>query len=1556
MQQRGCLINKLLGVLCGAGLLVGLSALSWPAAFTVTGSGDSGAGTLRQAILDANSNPGADTIQFNIPGAGPHTIQPLSALPTVTSAVVIDGWSQGGVGYTGPPLIELDGSSAGSGVHGLNISASSAVTVRGLVINRFGGSGIYISRYSGHAVYGCYLGTDVGGTAALGNGGDGIFLYNSTSNTVGGTTASARNVISGNLRNGIQIDGYLFGATGNLIQGNYIGTDVNGTSGLGNADHGVDIYYGDGNTVGGSAAGAGNVISGNDLSGINVLLGDGNIFEGNYCGTNSSGTAAVANQWYGVAIIGVNNRVGGTNAGAGNLVSGNRMAGIQVGGFNSTGNQVLGNTVGLDVNGTSTIYNRFDGIEVSCDGNTVGGTTPGARNISSGNWGYGMRIHGENNQVLGNYVGTDVNGTAARGNSQGGIILQGVGNTIGGTDPAAGNLISGNNLHGLYIAGSGTTNNQVLGNYIGTDVNGTADLGNTTDGISVGEPSDGNIIGGSASGAGNVISGNDNSGIYLEADNIQVLGNYIGTDAGGSANLGNSQYGIYMYNYASYNQIGGSADGEANVIAYNGLDGVYVYFQGDHNLISGNSIFANSGLGIDLYPNNVNANDTGDGDTGANRRQNYPVIDRVIRHASSTEIQGSLNSTANTTFTLEFFDSSSLDPSGNGEGETYIGAAAVTTDGSGDVSFNVTLPTTVPGNHFITATATDPNNNTSEFSGGRETPTLAVITAFQAYPGDRQAGAVVQWQTASEIGSAGFSLWRKDEDNETFQPVQGQFLPALVHEPAGGIYRLLDPAVSSGQTPTYQLIEIEADGQTREHGPFKVKVTAGPDPRLPAMTGPYRRDPLPPSPARRARLEAGKPALRQGRSAAARGFKGRGKITIGRRDLYHLDTVTIADVLGTTPHQAAVMIRANQLRLENRGRPIAWLPAPTGGIYFYGEGLDTPYTTENIYWLEKGKGVLMDVVDGGLPSPAVIEQTFTDTRHFEEDRYALTALYEDPEADFWLWEGITAQEAVKTFDLNLQGVAGSGSAAATLTVYLKGASDTGANPDHQVEVCLNGTPIGESRWDGTAGHHFSMQFDQSLLQEGQNSVAVAGKLSGGAAYSIFYVDAFDLSYRRDYRAAAGRLICRSEDSGVITISGFQTPHIQVFDITEPQRPRLVSGTRLDVVGGSFRVSFRPESPGRTYLAATADGVQPPAAIAARKPPTLKKKQNSADYLIIIPTGFEAAADELANLRQAEGLETMVVLLEDIYDAFHDGIASPQAIRSFLRYAHQNWRRRPQYVVLAGNGNYDYRECLGLGENLIPPLMAATPYGLFATDNLYGDVEGSRGVPEIAVGRLPVLNPQEFQAYVEKLRCYRSAGGEWTGRAMLLADDPDRNGDFPADSDHLAGFLSAYTLHKVYLPDFPTVNEARHQVLKGFNRGALLVNYLGHAGLDRLTAEGLLTTDDAAGLHNGDRMPLLTAFSCVVGRFSIPGADSLCESLLLKQEGGVIAAWAPSGAALHSRSMRLAAAFLQTVFDRGEKTLGTAIRQAQKEYAAAPGADPYILHLYNLLGDPALTIK
>jgi len=898
-------------------------------------------------------------------------------------------------------------------------------------------------------------------------------------------------------------------------------------------------------------------------------------------------------------------------------------------------------------------------------------------------------------------------------------------------------------------------------------------------------------------------------------------------------------------------------------------------------------------------------------------------------------------------------------------------------------------------------------------------PTLVTLSDFSAY--EDSGKVVVEWATASEHDTAGFYLYRLDENKGDYIRLNHRLLPALLTSSQGGTYSLVDKGASvNAGSITYILVEMEGRGSKNIYGPFTVRVggesvtgTLNPDIgnlQLPGKcttcsdrqkkvsssgitqyvdnngilivtnrkngqkeqvqtdTGTdlfenYSRKAHEMSATKKARIEAGKLARKATKSLTTKGNarvpateKGKAKIAVAEKGLYYLNASEISTLFGIS---AQDVIKMNNISISNQGQKVAYVPADNNtGIYFYGEGIDSIYTRENIYWLEKNRGLQMEIVAGAGPAPAISTETFTETIHLEEDHWAAPALFDDPQSDYWVWDYIVAGDpglGNKTFTIKANGVATS-SESARLAVHLKGGTKTSANPDHHVVISLNGTTIGEDWWDGTEAHTLTLSFSQSLLNEGDNTVIVTGLLDTGAPYSIFYAESFDLSYQRYYKAVNNRLFARGDGNLVVTIEGFTDPSIFVFDVSNTSMPKLITSATVDhPVADNYRVSFRPASPKSLYLALTIDGLSTPVSVIVDKASDFKNARNGADYLIIAPAELTSASQVLANYRQRQGLRTTVVELEDIMDEFNYGIYSPEAIRNFLSYTYYNSSKAPRYVVLAGEGTFDYRDHQGYGDNLIPPLMIATPQGLFPSDNLFADINGDH-IPEMAIGRLPVVTSEELTNVISKIINYEnSSGGTWTKQVLMLADNPDDGGDFPADSNNMAALLPiGYTANKIYLSE-RSIDEARRLVLDGINSGALLLNYIGHAGVDRLAQEGLLLTSDVASMTNQERLPVVAAMTCAAGQFAIPGYDSLSEVLLLKTAGGAVGVWAPTGLSINSEAVILNEMFFKSTFAGTKQALGDVVLKAIKE-GSMNGVSGFILDIYNIMGDPALKLK
>lgn len=710
-------------------IAIPVSRVSASATITVNSTADNqandGACTLREAIIASNTDTASgaavgecaagsgagDIIEFGITGTGVKTIPISSTLPSITQTVTIDGYTQTGASENTTSFpspidaslkIEVDGSGMGSGT-GIDIIGDGAdnTTIKGLVINDVPYETIYITDSDNVTISGNFIGTDSTGLVDDGGSGHGIRMSGTATGTIiGGSSGADRNIISGNGNAGVLF--YGADVSGNSIHGNYIGLGADGSTSIGNSNCGICSANGaNTNTIGGDGAGEGNIISSNGVGAIYFTgSGGSNVIQGNYIGTDYLGTTGRGNNNFGVTIDeNDNNTIGGPTAGARNIISGNSGAGLSLTG-GSDSNTVSGNYIGLGSDGSTVIGNGSGGVNIEnpSSNNTIGGTTSNDRNIISGNSDSGIVIAGSTantNVVSGNYIGTDSTGAIDKGNSTYGVVLDNsssntvggtTGVTVGGNCTGACNVISGNGADGIWFYGDFADSNNIKGNYIGTDVSGNIGLGNSNSGINITNSSDSNLIGGSTAAERNIISDNDYHGIGMystaNALNNVISGNYIGTGADGTTDLGNAWEGVYANDHVQSTLIGGTASGQANLIKNNGGGVAVVNSTATNNAIIGNSLYHNDNTQIDLEGNGIrDPNDAGDADTGGNDLLNKPEWSTYSESGGDTDVEYTLDVPAGD-YRVETFSDN---------GKTLIDTQNITHTGSGSETFSNTI-------------------------------------------------------------------------------------------------------------------------------------------------------------------------------------------------------------------------------------------------------------------------------------------------------------------------------------------------------------------------------------------------------------------------------------------------------------------------------------------------------------------------------------------------------------------------------------------------------------------------------------------------------------------------------------------------------------------------------------------------------------------------------------------------------------------------------------------------------------------------------------------------
>jgi len=642
---------------------------------------------------------------------------------------------------------------------------------------------------------------------------------------------------------------------------------------------------------------------------------------------------------------------------------------------------------------------------------------------------------------------------------------------------------------------------------------------------------------------------------------------------------------------------------------------------------------------------------------------------------------------------------------------------------------------------------------------------------------------------------------------------------------------------------------------------------------------------------------------------------------------------------------------ASQLRLERQGyaQGFHFEPAsdgfgPGSVLYFHADttASASDFSSEVAWELVRSRDGLRMPLVSAAPAGDVVSSAPLGTASFEVNRIYQPGLLEAPE--LWLWEGL-ASGATRAKGFSLSGVDAASSRTAGLEVFLQGASESGQPVDHHVSVSLNGTLVGEAQFAGKKPYRVSQNVPVSLLHEGANEISLTNVADTGVS-SFVFLDRFSLAYPQDSSLATGVFEGTWAEGGTATLSRTNGP-VAFLDVTAT--PLWLYG--YEPTGGSLR--FRAEA-GHRYLAVSQQALLSPR-VAAPAASTLRSTQNQADYLLIAPRAFLAAAEPLVQRRADQGLQARAVAFEEIVDEFGRGQPSAEAIKAFLGYAFHSWTRpSPRYVLLLGDANYDPHNFTGTSQpSPLPVLWTKTSYLWTASDPQLAAVNGEDSLPDLAIGRLPATTVAEAEALVRKLLAWEDSGQGLNGRATLVADNPDLAGDFEADIRDIAESYLAGRSDLLLLSELGA--QTRPRILDALNSGLSYLGYVGHGGAAVWASENVWNSWDAARLQTQSEQPMLVTMNCLNGYFVAPAFNSLSESLLKAEGRGAIASFSPSGLSLDGPAHQYHRALMAALTSGQHQRLGDAVLAAQRSYALT-GSMPELLDVYHLFGDPAMKIR
>ncbi len=793
----------------------------------------------------------------------------------------------------------------------------------------------------------------------------------------------------------------------------------------------------------------------------------------------------------------------------------------------------------------------------------------------------------------------------------------------------------------------------------------------------------------------------------------------------------------------------------------------------------------------------------------------------------------------------------------------------------------------------------------------------------------------VTWETSTEVGAVAFRLWRVEANGSLV--FVGELAASPEGSPHGASYSLRDDLAPADGPLEYLIEERTVSGGSVHYGPYKRSVRwDGAHDGLSRAGAGVGRTPHPVLLRRRSRPAQARTPFAFARKSA--GLVSAAELRVEQAGLIEVDASTLADALETSRDAVAALIRSGRLDLRLRGESVAWHAVDDGAaMRFVAPEVSSPFSRHHRYLVSLQQGVTMEMRTL-VERPPAEPHRFLDTKRFEENVFPGPSGAPDPRQDLFFWHALSSDARV-IIPISLPAL--DGAAAQELRVIVHGATAHPEQP-HRVELHWNGQSLGVFDLLGRKRH--TIRVPLAEMAAGVENELIIEQHVAGEAPPVLYVDAVEVDYLRLAQADGSVFRFAGAEDGVHSVTGLPSETVYLYDVTTPAAPKYYGEVLLSESGD---LSFAVEGSGLRFLAVAPGSISAPSLVQAHAVANLRSTDRNVDYLIISASHLLADAQALADYREADGYRVLLVDVDDVYWAFSDGEADPKAIRDFLRFAWQSWDTAPRFATLVGKGSLDYRDLMGLGGNWLPPALAVTDGGLFPSDSIFGDLVGDDGVPEIAIGRLPISSGEELGRILDAIAAFEADHESMD--ALFAADDSERD-EFAAAGRLLADWVAPERRQVIDLNN-ENLEAARDRLFSMWQGRLGWLSYVGHGGLDRLADEGLLTQADVPGLAELQSNPVVLSWSCNMLRFDIPGFSSLGEDLLTKgTSAGIFSA---TGWSNHVDADALRKGFTEAVFASDAETIGEAMLRAHQ----AARDEPVQLHqVYMLLGDPALRLR
>lgn len=839
------------------------------------------------------------------------------------------------------------------------------------------------------------------------------------------------------------------------------------------------------------------------------------------------------------------------------------------------------------------------------------------------------------------------------------------------------------------------------------------------------------------------------------------------------------------------------------------------------------------------------------------------------------------------------------------------------------------------GEPTVTQTTGTTTNTTVDF-GFIVAPTLVTLESFDVLSdGD---SATIKWETASEDANLGFNVYREVGGKRELlnaSPIIGTALRSKINleaKSAGYSWTDIEPV----ENAVYYLEDIDMKGRRTVHGPVTpVMQDSGLDRSANSKLLSDLR--------KLTKTAKQTDSTEKGKTAA----KAKANVTGNTRQQFEIaarEGVKIA-----VKHDGWYRISRGELQTAGfdvnsdqtnwqmfaDGEELPFRFTENGAVEFYGSGLDRLETDKQTYYLTVGA-----TAGQRLPEETATEvekpnnaDSFRNAATIKDRTIYLVGVLNGDEGNWFgalVYQGETAN-----YDLAINNRYTEGQA--RLKIKLQGLSDLG----HAVNLRFNNLDLGALNFEGYNNQSFEFDVPMSNILEGNNRISLSGI---GDTDDLVSVDEVGLTYERRFTARDNKLTFRVPAGNTVEVGGFNNADISVVELNNGRAVRRLAVQTAQTENG-FAFGLNAANYDREFIALTDSQANAPASIVRNTPSTWNAARNRADFVIIAPERFRDAADNLARVRGQEGLQTVVVPVEDVFDEFSFGATSVASLKEFLRTASQTWQVAPKFVLLLGDASYDMRNYLAQPDrNLVPTKLIDTQMFETSSDGWIADFDND-GIENIALGRLPAGTEAEAARMVGKATRQRDVINELKSN-LFVAD-----AGFDADADALRSLLRSNIASDVIRRSALDVPQMRGEIIEQTNRGQSIITYVGHGSSIAWSSGGFFRTTDAVRLKN-DRLSFYLLMTCLNGYAIDPGSDSLSESLL-KAENGAYAVWVSSGATRVYGQTDISRAATELIFNRPNQPLriGDIARLAK-----SATQDVEVRQTWQLLGDPTMFVK